>query len=264
MSLNEIMSFDNIQMIIPKSIIDIYKVHIHIYLDLMEKSTIITTLSNENELVYYGWKLILHIMSIMFVLNRSNADMNKALQEGYLFYLEYLEQIYSKKFMMHNNPCAFVMKTILGHISFNNIDDYEKNKENYKQSEYIFTRITKWTNVISLWNNNEFTTEDRQILNVAFLSNYLENMTGKKFYFYKILEHIQDIWKDKPNFDIFHVVLLDKFYKKVMSLPASWNHKKILEISSEKFVCERSYVESLIENIQYNQDVDILLNWIFS
>ena len=37
-------------MVIPKSIIDIYKVHMHIYLDLMEKSPIITTLSNENEL----------------------------------------------------------------------------------------------------------------------------------------------------------------------------------------------------------------------
>ena len=256
------MSFHNIQMVIPKSIIDIYKVHMHIYLDLMEKSPIITTLSNENELVYYGWKLILHIMSIMFVLNRSNADINKALQEGYLFYLEYLEQIYSKKFMVHNNPCAFVMKTILGHITFCDVNDYDKNKENLQQNEYIFTRITKWSNVISLWNYNDFTTEDRQILNVAFLTNYLENMTGKKFYFYKILEHIQDLWKNKPNFEMFHLVLLDKFYKKVMSLNVHWNEKKIIELCSDKFVCERNYVESLVENIQYNQDVDILLDWI--
>jgi len=251
-------------MIIPKSIIDIYKVHLHIYLDLMEKSTTITSLTNENELVYYGWTLILHIMSIMYVLNRSHADINKALQEGYLFYLEYLEQIYSKNFMIHNNPCAFVMKTILGHLYLDSVPECDKNRELQNQSNYIFTRISKWTNVIALWNYNEFTTEDRQILNVAFLSNYLENMTSKKYHFYKVLEHIQELWRLNSKYSIYQVVLLDKFYKKVMELPNNWTDVKINEQCTHKFVYQRDYALQLINNIQYNQDVDVLLNWVFS
>lgn len=250
-------------MIIPKGIIDMYKVHLHLYLDLMEKSTTVTSLVNENELVYYGWKMIIYIMSIMYVLNKSNESINRALQEGYLFYLEYLEQIYSKNFMIQSSPCAFVMKTVLGHLSLNDIPESEKNKECQNKYELIFTRITKWTDLISLWNYNEFTTEDRQILNVAFLNNYLENLSNDKYYFYMIMENIQEIWKPFSNFTIFHVVLLDKYYKYVMKLNNQWNKEKIKELCLDKFVIHKKYTEQLIENIQYNHDVDVLLKWIF-
>jgi len=261
--LNDKKYINSITMNIPKSIIDMYKVHLHLYLDFMEKSDIVRGLPNEDQIVYHGWKMITEIMSIMYVLNKNNGDTNRALQESYVLYLEYLEQIYSKQIMTMPSPAIFATKIVVGHLALNDVSDGEKNKEKDVRP-LLFDRITKWTDIISIWDYYDFTTDDRQILNAAFLTSYLENLTKEKFFFYKIIENIQEIWKTQDSYNVFHVVLLDKFYKCVLKQNKKMDEKAINAMCLEKFVCEKDYAHQLIKNIQYNKDVDTLLHWIFN
>jgi len=244
---------------IPKHIIDMYRVHSHIYLDFMEKSDTVTHLKNENEIVYYGWKMLLQIMSIMYVLNRENTEINTALQEGYLLYLEYIERIYSKNVLTQTSPSIFVLKTVIGHLQLNDVSNLHKNTED-NVSPLLFTRITKWTNIISQW-DYDFTTGDRQILNVAFLTNYLENVTDERYESYRIIENIQEIWKKNTEYENYHVVLLDKFYKQIMNIPPL-TKKQVDSVCLTKFVENLKYVTNMINNIHYNQDVDTLIEWV--
>jgi hypothetical protein len=48
-----------------------------------------------------------------------------------------------------------------------------------------------------------------------------------------------------------------------MKLNNQWNKDKIKALCLDKFVIHKKYTEQLIENIQYNHDVDVLLKWIF-
>jgi hypothetical protein len=227
----------------------------------MEKSQTVTNLKNENEVVYYGWKMLLQIMSIMYVLNRENKDINSALQEGYMLYLEYIERIYSKNILTQTCPGVFALKTVIGHLQLDDVSNVNKNTEDCI-NPLLFTRITKWTNIISQWDYN-FTTSDRQILNVAFLTNYLENVTDKRYETYRIIENIQEIWKPNKEYANYHVVLLDKFYKHITSnIPLT--KKQIDVICLVKFIENREYVVNMINNVHYNQDVDTLLTWIFT
>ena len=250
-----------LHMKIPKYIIDMYRVHFHIYLDFMEKSATVNQMENENEIVYYGWKMLLQIMSIMYVLNRSNKDVNTSLQEGYMLYLEYIERIYSKNIMTQLSPSIFVLKTVIGQLRLDDPSATNKNNEE-TIDPLLFTRITKWTNVISLW-DCEFTTSDRQILNVAFLTNYLERLASERYDTYQIIENIQEIWKKNKAYVNYHVVLLDKFYKRTIASPIL-TKTQVETICLEKFIEKREYTTNLINNIQYNHDVDVLLSWILT
>ena len=246
---------------IPKCIIELYKVHLHIYLDFMEKSTIISNLPNENQIIYYGWKMFLNILSILYLLNKSNKEINKSLQESYLLYLEYIEQIYAKHLLTQSSPSSFVMKTIIGHIKLNDFN--EKNKEQSAEP-LMFTKIYKWTSIISQWNNKNFSISDRQILNVAFLTNYLEHFTDDSYCYYLIIENIQTVWSTFSNYWLFHVILLDLFYKFVKSQKKILSPLAIKEICQEKFIINNSLTRKKIEKIQYNNDVNDLIEWLFT
>jgi hypothetical protein len=248
---------------IPKSIIEMYRVHSHIYLDFMEKSEKICSLHNENEIVYYGWKMLLQIMSIMYVLNKTNQETNMKLQEAYLLYLEYIEQIYSKNMLTHKSPTEFVFKTCMGNINLNATTHGHKNKE-IGQTNLIFTRIAKWTNIISQWDLHDFTSGDRQILHVAFLTNYLDSFSTDRYEWYRVIENIQDIWSKEEDYSTFHVVLLDKFHKYIMKNKPSNEKGYITNICFSKFVENKEYVTNMISNVRKNKDVDELLTWIFT
>ena len=248
---------------IPKSIIEMYRVHSHIYLDLMEKSEIICNLPNENEIVYYGWKMLMQIMSIMYVLNKTNKETNSRLQEAYLLYLEYIERIYSKHMLTHKSPTEFVFKTCIGDIRLSDTTYCHKNKE-IGESHLIFTRIAKWSNIISQWALHDFTASDRQILHVAFLTNYIDQFTNERYEWYRVIENIQDIWSKFANFTDFHVVLLDKFYKYIMKKKPSNAKQDIINICFVKFVENKKHVTEQIANVHQNEDVDSLLTWIFT
>jgi len=248
---------------IPKSIIDIYRVHLHIYLNFMEKSETICNLENENEIVYYGWKMLLQIMSIMYVLNKTNKETNTTLQEAYLLYLEYIEQVYSKKMLIHKSPTEFVFKTSIGDIRLSDTTQCHKNRE-LGQPNLIFTRIAKWSDIISQWALHDFSTNDRQILHVAFLSKYLDHFTTERYDWYRVIENIQDIWSKQDTYVDFHVVLLDKFHKYIVKMKPPDTKKYIVDLCLVKFVENRDITTDMITNIRQNDEVDTLMTWIFT
>lgn len=239
--------------------LELYSMHVADYLKYMRTSHIISDLSNSNIVIYHGWKLMTQVFAILHSLKYNKQQMHEKLIHSYYLYLEYVEKIHVKHMCESISPSAFVYKQIIGDICLNTPPIVSQNNNTY------FIKLTKWCELILLWNNSYFTFDQRVLCIQTFLYLYLTTMCKDKYYHcFRMLEILQEHWKDKHCYSELHIRILYEFYANVQNNDPTYLLNDVQDRCFVKFIQETETLDNLICDASESKQVKKLVEWMFA
>ena len=243
-----------------KSVIHIYSNTLTKYFEYNLKNKNHT--KNHTKNPYYGWKVIIQILSMLYLIKMDVEQMCIYLDKSYILFNEYSEQISSKEFSEIHSPSVFVQKVLIGNIALNAYTS--QNKMLYCNEQYIYTyRLQKWSEIIFNWDNTHITTEDRRKLHNTFtyvlLNVFLDN---KLFNIYRIIEILQSSF-DHKMYAQRHTFVLNSFYTYITKNIHSVTHANIQCISFNAFFKNKTEMETRFSEANTQIQMDDFVKWIF-
>ena len=214
-------------------------------------------------LQYSGWKVILQILAMMYLVNMSAEQLEVYLERSYILFNEYVEKIYSTDFGEMHNPTMFVHKVLIGNIALNAYDSTNKNTNN--ESANFITKLSKWSELILAWYNKKISQDERLYLNNTFTSSILNLVLDEKYYHtFRIVETLQDMFDDALYSERHSLLLtsLHSFLTKNNSLEFTPNN--VQDIMFRKFFRDRDILEQKFIQSTSMPRMDSFINWIFT
>ena len=214
-------------------------------------------------LQYSGWKVILQILAMMYLVNMSAEQLDVYLERSYILFNEYVEKIYTTDFGEMHNPTMFVHKVLIGNIALNAYDSTNKNTNN--ESTNFITKLSKWSELILAWYNKKISQDERLYLNNTFTSSILNLVLDEKYYHtFRIVETLQDMF-DHALYSERHSLLLTSlhsFLTKNNSL--DFTPSDIQDIMFRKFFRDRETLEQKFIQSTSMPHMDSFIEWIFT
>ncbi len=237
-----------------KSVIQIYSNTLTKYFEY--------NLNNQIKNPYYGWKVIIQILSMLYLIKMDIDQMSIYLDKSYILFNEYSEQISSTEFSEIHSPSVFVQKVLIGNIALNAYSD--QHKMLYCDEQYIYIyRVKKWSEIMFHWNNIYITMEDRQKIHNTFtdvlLHVFLDN---KLFNVYRIIEIIQSS-TDHKLYAQRHIFVLNAFYTYIIKNIRSITHVNIQCISFNVFFKNKTELEMRFSEANTQIKMDTFVKWLF-
>jgi len=237
-----------------KSVIQIYSNTLTKYFEY--------NLNNRIKNPYYSWKVIIQILSMLYLIKMDIDQMSIYLDKSYILFNEYSEQISSTEFSEIHSPSIFVQKVLIGNIVLNAYSD--QNKMLYCGEQYIYIyRVKKWSEIIFNWNNTHITMEDRQKIHNTFtdvlLNVFLDN---KLFDVYRIIETLQSSINNKIYAQL-HVFVLQSFYTYIIQNIRSITHDNIKCISFNAFFKNKTELEMRFSDANTQIKMNTFVKWLF-
>ena len=214
-------------------------------------------------LQYSAWKSILQILGMMYLVNMSPEQLDVYLERCYILYNEYVEKIYTKDFGEMHNPNMFVHKVLIGNIALNAYDSTNKNTNG--ESVNFITKLSKWSEIILVWYNQNVTQDERSYLNNTFTSSILNLVLDeKKYNIFRIVETLQDAFDDKMYSERHSLLLtsLHSFLTKNSDLVFTPND--IQDIMFRKFSRDKDLLEQKFIQSNTMHNMDSFVEWIFT
>ena len=250
-------------MTIKTVIIELYGFHVSEYLTYMHSSDVIKGLKNSNVIIYHGWSIITRLIAMLYSMKQTKQQIHSTITRTYYLYLEYVEKIHTKNMCEHHSPSVFVYNQIAGDICLNN-GSLVQNKKNHTPS---FIKLMKWSELLLLWNNLHFTFEQRLLCSETFLHSYLTILCNEAYYHsFRLLEILQDNWKDKKTYSELHIRLLHAFLSRIQNKENKfvYSHEIVKTQCFHLFVERYSETQQLIQDATDTQNVDDLVDWILT
>lgn len=219
-------------------------------------------LKNRIKNPYNGWKVILQILSMLYLIKMNVEQMSVYLERSYILFNEYSEKISSKEFSEIHSPSVFVQKMLIGNIALNAYAS--ENKILHNDEQYIYThKLAKWSEIIFHWGNIHIKIEDRQKLHTTFTTDLLNVVLDEnKFHVYRIIEILQcsmdhKIYARRHSFLLHSVLLYLKKNTHVIT-PDNIQHISFNAFFRNKTELETRFIDSNTQS-QMNNFVD----WLF-
>lgn len=247
---------------IKQAVVELYGFNVSEYLRYMNSSTVVNGLANSTIIIYHGWTMITHMTAMLYTMKQTKQQIHTAITRAYYMYLEYVEKIHTKHMCEHHSPSVFVYNQIAGEICLKNVSIVQYNK--YTPS---FIRLMKWSEILLLWNNPQFTFEQRLLCSETFLYSYLTMLCSEQYYHsFRLLEILQDNWKDKRSYAEMHIRILHTFLSRVQMKEEKFVYSSdfVKKQSFHLFVQHVDETQQIILNTIASKNVDDLIDWIFT
>ena len=243
-------------------IVELYGFNVSEYLKYMNKSTVINGLANSTSIIYHGWTMITQLIALLHQTKHTKQQIHHLVTRAYYMYTEYVEQIHIKHMCEQHSPSIFVYNQIVGDICLKNDRIVQ-----YNHTIPSFVKIIKWSEILLLWNNPHFTFEHRLLCSETFLYSYLTVLCSEQYHnSFRLLEILQDYWKDKVSYVEMHIRIMHAFLSRIQL-----NHSKnIYSIENVKKQCFYLFVQyhdetqEKIQNTIASKNVDDLISWLLT
>jgi hypothetical protein len=240
--------------------IELYSMHVSDYLKYMQQSSIISGLSNSNVVIYHGWKLLAQVFTVLHSLKYTKQQIHEKLIHTYYLYVEYVEKIHIKNMCEALSPSVFVYNQIIGDVYLNTPPD-----GNQRHNVAFFLKLTKWSEILLVWNNPYFVSDQRALCIQTFLYNYLVTLCKDKYYHcFRLLEILQEHWTDKRSYSELHIRILYDFFTRIQSDDTCYTLQYIQDLCFTKFVQESDTLKGLIIEVSKTKQVKKLVEWLFT
>ena len=244
-------------------IIKLYTSTLTNYLKYM-KPVIITGKESPSRqlLIYSGWKSILQVLSMMYLVNMNVDQLEVYMERSYVLFNEYVEKIYTTDFGEMHNPTMFVQKVLIGNISLNAYQS--TNKTSDCDTTYFVTKLAKWSELILAWNNKYTNVDDRLYLNNTFSLPLLTLFLDEKYYHtYRILETLQSSF-DAKIYSERHALLITALHTHFTKSECVLTQDDVQNIMFCVFFRDRDVLEEKFMQSTTILDMNHLVSWIFS
>jgi len=195
----------------PKLIIDAFEKTVLEYFekiqttDLTKDSRTSTEIDN---IIFIGLNTLIHVFRITLIKYKNTEIAYHYSKQGYIYYLEYIQQISNTEFQHDlniNDAVIFVYsKTLSNTITLDETENHQN--IDLADSTIILNNLANITNQLLLWKTRLSMTERTEII-TGFLSKYLRIFSDPEFE-----KHI----KLMENFR--HIDQIDEFYKTVKKI----------------------------------------------
>jgi hypothetical protein len=214
------------------------------------------------QLIYSGWKSILQVLSMMYLVNMNIDQLEVYMERSYVLFNEYVEKIYTTDFGKMHNPTMFVQKVLIGNISLNAYESTNKTSE--CDTTYFVTKLTKWSELILAWNNKYIYIDDRSYLNNTFSLPLLTLFLDEKYYHtYRILETLQSSF-DAKLYSERHALLLTALHSHFINCESVITQDDVRNIMFRAFFQYRDVLEEKFVQSTTILKMDKFVSWIFS
>jgi hypothetical protein len=246
-----------------KDIIQLYSNTLTNYFKYMRLPTEPLVVSSaRQQLLYSGWKSILQVLAMMYLVNMNTDQLEVYLERSYVLFNEYVEKIYTKDFGKMHNPSMFVQKVLVGNISLNAYTAKISPRKN--ETTYFVTKLSKWSELILAWNNKCTTVCARIHLNSEFTTPLLNLFLDEKYYhIFRVIETLQSSF-DEEVYSERHSILLTSLYTYFSSCNRSITQDDVRNIMFRTFFRDRDILEEKFMRSTTAQTMDELVYWIFS
>ena len=157
----------------------------------------------------------------------------------------------------------FVHKVLIGNIALNAYDSTNKNTDG--ESVNFITKLSKWSEIILVWYNQNVTQDERSYLNNTFTSSILNLVLDeKKYHTFRIVETLQDVFDDKMYSDRHSLLLtsLHSFLTKNSDLV--FTPKDVQDIIFRKFSRDKDILDEKFIQSNTMHNMDSFVEWIFT